>query len=671
MEKITLKPIARELLFKADEPDTHCDVASFSGTNNQEKGLGSLYLISHIKYEHEDLGYVVSLLSSLARREYYSQTALKSQDPKQAFEGTLQKLNEVLKDFFDSKQFLLNIGLAAIAGEKIFISKLGKFKVALARNNEYIDVLNNLALFHKSEENVQQFSNVISGTLQPGDKLFAYYPARSLTSRERVLQTSLVRDDQSVFSQKMGELAETATNFNCCGVHINLDQIREIPLESVPTPLPVANYATAPRLAPEPLARAAQTDIDKFSPQSMSATPPPMPSPNLSEKFQGGTDPEGKTKVIAAELERGNRANALTSFGRGFANLADFGRLAPRLRTRNFIIVAAIIIVPLIGVVWFRSGDGGAVKAAYKNATQALAQAQSKLAQNDERSARILLQSTLAQLSAFSSRDIEVIKGQLVATLDEVDHISPVTPVLVHQFAPTSDSSKIVKITESGKGITGISTSGIAVQIAGDAETTLGTLNGTPAYAFGGPTSVVIFDGTDTVSVYSAKVKSIDTYKLKGAKQATSATLYEGNLYTLSEASIYKYSDAVLGDSPRIEWSKEALADAPIQIAVDGDVLILTSEGKLVDYYGGKKKQEFDLGITPIASGQLLTTKDNKNIYVTDPDTHRIYAFEKERGSLIATYKIDAVGVVSDVALGTGGSLLILSGDGKIWQITP
>ena len=135
MEKITLKPIARELLFKADEPDTHCDVASFSGTNNQEKGLGSLYLISHIKYEHEDLGYVVSLLSSLARREYYSQTALKSQDPKQAFEGTLQKLNEVLKDFFDSKQFLLNIGLAAIAGEKIFISKLGKFKVALARNN--------------------------------------------------------------------------------------------------------------------------------------------------------------------------------------------------------------------------------------------------------------------------------------------------------------------------------------------------------------------------------------------------------------------------------------------------------------------------------------------------------------------------------------------------------
>ena len=71
MEKISLKPIAKELLHKNGEPNTHFDVLCYEGSNNQEKSLGSLYLVGHIKYDDEDLGYMVSLVSSLARREFF------------------------------------------------------------------------------------------------------------------------------------------------------------------------------------------------------------------------------------------------------------------------------------------------------------------------------------------------------------------------------------------------------------------------------------------------------------------------------------------------------------------------------------------------------------------------------------------------------------------------
>src|SRR3989344_1756801 len=91
MEKITLKPVAQELLYRSGEPNTYFDVLSYEGSNNQERGLGSLYLVGYVKYEQEDLGYIVSLLSSIARREYYSDEAIRGQDSRQSFENTLKK----------------------------------------------------------------------------------------------------------------------------------------------------------------------------------------------------------------------------------------------------------------------------------------------------------------------------------------------------------------------------------------------------------------------------------------------------------------------------------------------------------------------------------------------------------------------------------------------------
>ncbi|HEY4500462.1 MAG TPA: hypothetical protein VJH25_01580, partial [Candidatus Paceibacterota bacterium] len=232
MEKITLKPVVKELLFKNEEPNTHFDVLSYEGANNQEKSLGSLYLIGHIKYEEEDLGYLVSLVSSIARREYYSDSAIRQQDSRKSFENTLKKLNEVLEDFFVNNKLTLNVGLLAIAGENIFISKLGKFKVGLARAGEYIDVLNNVSLFSKSGATETQFSNIISGRVQSGDKIFAYFPARPITIREKSLNAVLVGESQQAFGDKIAQLASTVEGFNCCGVHIVLDQIKEIPVSS-------------------------------------------------------------------------------------------------------------------------------------------------------------------------------------------------------------------------------------------------------------------------------------------------------------------------------------------------------------------------------------------------------------------------------------------------------
>ena len=384
MEKITLKPITRELLFKTEEPNMHSDVVSYTGNNSQERALGSLYLMGHAKYGEEDLGYVVSLISSLARREYYSEQSLKGQDPKQAFEHTLKKLNEVLEDFFKNKSLTLNIGLAAIAGEQLFLSKLGKFKVGLARNGEYIDVLNNLLLFQKSEEDERQFSNVISGGLQPGDKLFGYYPTRALTIREKSLQGIFVKESQEQFTDKIALLASTANNFTCCGFHITMEQIKEIPL--------TATLAASPELKENEL-----------------AVPLIAPSP-------------ARPRVIAAELSVAKKNNILGSLAGVAGKLRNLNHMPIQKRFRGFIVVAAVGIVPLLTFAIIRaSGEPGEIKTAYREAGANLKLAQAKIAQNNSGEARSLLTAGLAKISAYDTKKVVAVRSELQISLDSVD----------------------------------------------------------------------------------------------------------------------------------------------------------------------------------------------------------------------------------------------------------
>jgi len=387
MEKITLKPIVKELLYKADEVNTHFDVMSYSGTNTQEKTLGSLCLVGHVRFEEEDLGYIIGLIGSLAKREYYSEQSLRAQNPRTAFENTLKKLNEVLEDFFKNKKFSLNLGLAALAGDQIFISKLGKFKVGLARDGQHIDVLNNITLFQKSAEPEQQFSNIISGRLQPRDKIFAFYPGRPITSRERMLQNVLIKESQQNFLDKIGLLAQSIDTFSCCGVHIAMEQIKEIPLQM-------------PELAVTLAALSNGHTADS--------------------ELSGAT---AKPRVIAAELSVSKKNNLLRTMQNSVAKLKGI---------RGFMVIAVVILIPLFTAVAIRSrNDSSGVKAIYQSSIENVKLIQAKLAQNDLNEARALIQQTLSNIRPYNDENIAALRNELVASLDGVDHASAVIPQLV------------------------------------------------------------------------------------------------------------------------------------------------------------------------------------------------------------------------------------------------
>src|SRR3989344_3816175 len=253
MERIYLKPTCREVLHKDTGKEGHLDLFAYDyETDEAKRKLGNLYLVGNVQMPAEgetasenDVTYVTNLVASLAKREYYADPDLA---PKEAFSLALKKVNDVVGEFFTNKDIKINIGIFAIAGEQINISKLGKFKIILSREDKNIDILNNVDLFTKERVQEKEFSHVVSGRVAAGDKIFAYYPGRLMTAREKYLKEYLLELTGDQLLEKINSIKHEKPDFSCAALYIGLAKTKALAITPKPKVVP------APIPEPEPIA---------------------------------------------------------------------------------------------------------------------------------------------------------------------------------------------------------------------------------------------------------------------------------------------------------------------------------------------------------------------------------------------------------------------------------
>ena len=142
--------------------------------------------------------------------------------------------------------------------------------------------------------------------------------------------------------------------------------------------------------------------------------------------------------------------------------------------------------------------------------------------------------------------------------------------------------------------------------------------------------------------------------------------IYSDNLYGLTAAGIVKVTDAALGHTSITTWLTDPIAATPALITVDGNVLVLSSNGVLTTYYKGKKKNEANTAIAPEVSSLFLTNTDSPNLYLINPGTGRIYVIAKASGTVTKTLKTNAK--ITSAALASDDTVYLLS-DNKIWKV--
>ena len=658
MQRVYTKPSAKEILIKGSSKDGSVDLFSYDG-NGSGRSLGNLYVVGNINSPGEvgsediDVGYVLNLVASLAKREYYSDP---DQGPKDAFSNALKKINGVVEEFFKSKDTKINIGIFAVAGDQIHISKLGKFKIFLARDGKNIDILNNIQLFNKESTQEREFSNIISGKVAAGDRLLAFYPGRSVTAREKNLKDTFISSPQEQFAAKLASIKEEKPEFCCAAFHIDIQkatetlaedkgpQPKELGVKAEPAP-EVAAVETMPE--PEPVAQVAVK------------RPAEPPIPN----------------IIPSEFAKGKREIALSKHIRRIKNM-NFSPRGKAVSMGGIAIVAIIAIVTLKSFVFVNASTkqiNGAVSEARSN----LKLAQEKVSQDSLIEARDLLTGSLASItqaeaSNGSSKKTEEARSEIIKVLDSLDQAQDATLSVIAEIPLDSGLAQLAALAGNNLHVfVNRKTDGAILNIKnGIIEKTTPVSGLTPQTMFASENYLALVDSL--ASKIAAISLNKSTVSISGftSDPLVSYEVYNDNLYGLTQSGIIKISDAALGHSAVQPWlAKDAtLPTDPVKIAVDGNIHILNKKGELTTYYKGKEISKANTGVAAESASLLLTNTDSPNLYLVNTSSGRIYVIAKNSGAVSKTLKINSAQTVTSAALGADDSIYILS-DNKVWQV--
>lgn len=154
----------------------------------------------------------------------------------------------------------------------------------------------------------------------------------------------------------------------------------------------------------------------------------------------------------------------------------------------------------------------------------------------------------------------------------------------------------------------------------------------------------------------------------------TSLDVFHDRLYLLSSdgSSIFRADPTAGGyGSPR-PWLSDPTVDLrqAVDIAVDGDVYALRSDGEIIRLNQGQAAEFSTRAIDPPLAGptKIETSEASKYLYVLDPPTKRLLVVEKT-GDLVAQYRSELFDELRDVIVDEAGQKIYLLNGPRIFGV--
>ncbi len=176
--------------------------------------------------------------------------------------------------------------------------------------------------------------------------------------------------------------------------------------------------------------------------------------------------------------------------------------------------------------------------------------------------------------------------------------------------------------------------------------------------------------GISAVSKTTNKVKSV-LANTSGWKNIGGFGVYLGNFYVLDKSDgIIKYAGmSATAKSQYFTGTSPDLSKA-VDMAIDGSIWILGSDGNIVKYTKGKPDsfslQGLDKSLTNPT--RIVTTVDLNNVYVLDNGNSRIVVFDKN-GSYIAQYQSDILNNATAIDVAEKDKKVYVLSSGKVYEI--
>lgn len=214
-EKISIE--VREIVFSNEEEKSFCDVFVYEPENIGEQALGNLYIVGEIVNVSENSSYLVNLLASIIKKEFYSNT---KRSTVESLEASLHKANATLSDITEQGNIdwvgNLNMICAVYSESELHLSQTGNCKTLLIRNGQITDIGKNITKEEKTHP-FRTFANIASGELETGDlALFATPEFFNVFSLEELRKLSLSLE-LGEFVEKIQDLIEREEKISTIG----------------------------------------------------------------------------------------------------------------------------------------------------------------------------------------------------------------------------------------------------------------------------------------------------------------------------------------------------------------------------------------------------------------------------------------------------------------------
>ncbi len=245
---------AHELVMSRDQKKAFADSFIFEPENIEEQALGNLYVVGEVTNFSESSSYLINLLISIVKREYYSNFR---RSPLDSLEAALHKANSTLADFAEQGNIEwinnLNITIAVLKDQELHFGQTGHCCVLLVRNKEIANINQGLPP-EQTSSHLKTFANIASGQIEAGDQLiFATESFLDIISETEIKNISELNFEEkikklenivkankdlagsaSVIILKISEEPKTAEKFNRIRIAENIKAPFGIDEEKIP-----------------------------------------------------------------------------------------------------------------------------------------------------------------------------------------------------------------------------------------------------------------------------------------------------------------------------------------------------------------------------------------------------------------------------------------------------
>lgn len=698
--------------FLQQSPSNRCEVFVFEPANIEEEKLGTLYIVGQIDKPRKKNLHFLNLLASVIKREYFGH---KKNNPSQALEYALRQANVAIAEILGDEEdddWLKNFHIViAVCREKIlYFAKTGKGKIYLLRDEQLNEVSKRLDVGEPPSP-IKTFTNLANGALEEGDKIIFSSPAISDLSSQTVLK--------KIFSQEKEEMQKLLREI--LSYLPEKIALAAIILELRKESIAVNQNASYREMTETPLlkesGRAPEASLEQFleiegnlrKKIAETKKPPAFNAINSGIFNAKRTAQEIILAIIRLGkiifngsrkfLRRGREylknavapiGSSVSTAGAGLTRkIARDGKPTFVAIIKNPAVFISIIFLLLAGLAFIdgkeKTRDRERYQTLMDEARRQQEAARASLLYGETAQASEMMEAAQkiileAQILGNKSDKLESEKT-LAAITEEWEKLNGV--VRLAEWETVLDASALSLLAKP------------AAAIAIDKEIYLLPKNSNLIYNYNLETkeekfrfvnleesfslnaasslleSLVLLSSKPSIAVYDLQNSLIREYDLPGVSQPVGLDSYANRLYLMDKETGYIFRVGLADESLIVgRWSKKSVTGTAVDLAVDGNVNILTSDGEIIVMNLGQEKEILRPQIRPpLLNPVKLETRDSlNNFYILDSLKERLVIISKE-GRMIKQIKSNIFSAARDIFIINDSEALILTND-KLLKIS-